>query len=252
MPIDSIRYDSLPGSSLAAYDEAMLKILGRIIRRFGQRRPVIVAPERGATRHDYRLIAGIDVFLAVRALDRRGVLARIADLDEYRAAVQFYRYELLRLDLSWENQARYLLALHDLYRMRHFFPPSHPTLSALSGLPMARIRDLLHGLTLLKEHNLKDGTIPFPTDLRPIRTTYPEALQKEMIRGLVEEGWTRRQAMKFAAERLTVGSSNVGKATGREVHLSLVDIGLTGTGKGQVLQPTRDAGLALSAAGGGR
>ncbi len=240
--VDSIRYDSLPGTSLAACDEAMLKILGRIIKRFGQPRPVIVAPEKGAARHDYGLIAGIDVFLAVRDLGQRGVLARIADLDEYRAAVQFYRYELLRLDLSWENQARYLLALHDLYRARQYFSPSVPTLSALSGLPMARIRDLLHGITLLKGHNLSDGTIPFPTLLRPIRTAYPEILQKEVIRGLVEEGWTRRRATEYAAERLTVEVSDLGTAMERERHGNLADVCLARPGNGQVLQQAWPSG----------
>lgn len=251
IPLDSIRYDSLPGISLATYDEAMLKILGRIIRRFGRPRPVTVEPEKWAARPSYRLIAGIDVFLAVRGLGNRGVLARIADLDEYRAAVQFYRYELLRLDISWENQARYLLVLEDLYRERHFFSPSLPALSALSGLPTSRIRDLLHGIALLKSHNLSDGTIPFPTLLRPIRTTYPEALQKEMIRGLVEEGWTRRRAMKCAAERLTVGISDAGKVMDRKLQIDLVDVRLPIPGDGQGFQ-AKDAGLALVAAGGGR
>ncbi len=80
--IDSIRYNPMPGTSLAACDEAMLKILGRIIRRFGQPRPVIVALEKGASRYDYRLVGGMDIFLAVRDLGQREVLARPADLDE--------------------------------------------------------------------------------------------------------------------------------------------------------------------------
>ncbi|MDA8188235.1 MAG: hypothetical protein M0T85_08850 [Dehalococcoidales bacterium] len=252
--IDSIRYDSLPGTYIVACDEAMLKILGRLIRRFGQPRPLIVSPEEVAAQYRYRLVGGMDIFLAVRALGQRGVLARIAKLDEYKATVQFYRYELMRLDLSWENQARYLLALHELYRERQYFPPSLPTLSALSGVPMSRIRDLLHGIELLKSHNLSDGTIPFPTLLRPIRTTYPEALQKEMIRGLVEEGWTRRRATEYAAERLTVGSNDAGKAKAmdREFHLNLVDVSLTRSGNEHLLQPARNARLALTAAGGGR
>ncbi len=117
---------------------------------------------------------------------------------------------------------------------------------------MSRIRDLLHGITLLDKHNLSDGTIPFPTLLRPIRTTCPEALQEEIIRGLVEEGWTRRRATEYAAERLTVGVSALGKAMERERHGNLVDVGLAKSGNGQVPQPGRGAGLALGAAGGGR
>ena len=250
--IDSIRYDLLPGTSVAACDEGMLKILGRIIRRLGQPRPLTVTPEKGAAQHRYRLIGGMDVFLAVRDLGQRDVLARIVELSEYKAAVQFYRCELLRLDLSWENQARSLLALHDLYRKRQYFSPSLPTLGALSGLPMSRIRDLLHGIALLKSHNLSDGTIPFPTLLRPIRTTYPEALQKEIIRGLVEEGWTRRSATDYAAGRLTVGVSDMGKAVEREIPPNLVDVSLPRPGHERVFQPTEDAGLALGTMGGGR
>ena len=249
--IDLIRHDSLPGTSLAACDQAMLKILGRIIQRFGQMRPLLVSPDRDAAQHRYRLIGSVDVFLAVRELGRKEVQARIANLSEYNASVQFYRSELLRLDLSWENQARYLLALEDLYRERRFFSPSLPTLSALSGLPMSRIRDLLHGITILKSHGLSDGTIPFPTLLRPIRPTYPEALQKEMIRGLVEERWTRRRAMECAAERLTVGISDAGKAMDRKLQIDLVDVSLPIPWDGRGLQ-ARDARLALVAAGEGR
>ncbi len=250
--LDAIRIDSLPGAPLVVCDEGMVKILGRFIRKFGQPRPIVVSPEKVAGQHHYRLVGGMDVFLAVRDLGQREVLARITDLSEYKTAIQFYRCELLRLDLSWENQARCLLALHDLYRERQYFPPSLPALSALSGLSKARIRDLLHGIALLNKHGLADGAVPFPTLLRPIRPTYPEALQREMIRGLVEEEWTRRRVAEYAAGRLTIGVSDTAKTMSSDPRLSLIDVRLQSQGNGRIPQLASNAGLALNAAGGGR
>lgn len=249
--IDSIRDDPLPDVSVVAHDAAMLQILGRIVELFGQARPVIVAPQKGIAQQRYRLVGGMDIFLAVRDIGYKQVLAWVTELSDYDAAMQFYRCELLRLDLSWENQARCLLALQELYRQRHYFQPSLHALGILSGLESSRIRDLLHGIALLQRYNLGDGTIPFPTLLRSIRPSYPEALQKELVRGLVEEEWTRRRATSYAVDKLWGGLREEGAARNPEID-SVVGVSLLSVEDTRTARTARGAAFVPSAFAGGR
>ncbi len=200
--IESIRHDTLPRPPVAPYDKDMVHMMGRIIRRIGQGRPLVVAPQKGTPPVTYRLLGGLDILLAAKSLGRTSVFVQIVEPSECEAKVEFYRYELRRLDLSWENQARCLLALEEMHRERHYISPSLPTMAELSGLTTSRTRDLLHGIRLLKRHRLNDGTIPFPTLLRSIRPTYPEAIQRELIQGIAKGEWTRRQAVDHAIAQL--------------------------------------------------
>lgn len=219
VPIGSIRQDMLPHPPIANYDSAMVRILGRIFQLIGQRKPLVLAPHNTARQQCYRLVGGLDVLLAAKALGWKHVLAHIVELSQYEASVQFYRCELQRLDLSWENQARCLLALRNVYRRRYHCWPCLATLGTLSGLTKSRTRDLLHGVALLKRHGISDGTIPFPTLLRSVRATYPEAVQRDLIHGLVEGGWTRRRATSYAKGRMQERTSDVlGKARRPNIH----------------------------------
>ncbi|TAK36115.1 MAG: hypothetical protein EPO21_03975 [Chloroflexota bacterium] len=205
--IEHIRRDT-PKPPVAEYDKGMIRMLARVLKVLGQPRPLIVKPQKG-NQLKYRIVGGMDILLGAIALGWKNVSAQVIDLDDHEAAMQFYRAELLRLDLSWEDQARCVLAIQDLYHERHPLPPSLATLSTLSGLSPSRTRDLLHGITLLKKHRLSDGTIPFPTLLRSVRLTYPEAMQRELIRGLVDEEWTRRRATSHATSRIRKQTLNV-------------------------------------------
>lgn len=249
VPIGSVRDDLLPHPPLVRYDKSMIRILGRILQVVGQPRPVIVRPRSSPQRQGYRLVGNADIFLAAKALRLDRVLARIEELTDYEARVRFYCCELLRLDLSWENQARCLLALEEAYRERHYLPPSVATLASLSGLTRSRTRDLLHGIALLRRHNLEDGTIPFPTLLRSVREAYPEAIQRELIRGLAKGQWTRRRANGYAAVRLRDRTLRAGKAEIRVT--SLADLSPT-TGKGRMPPVVKNEGLLVGAGVGGR
>ncbi len=252
VPIASVRDDPLPPPPLVRYDEAMIRILGRILRVKGQPRPVIVRPRNGLQKQGYHLVGNVDIFLAEKALRLDHVLVQIEELTDYEARVRFCRYELLRLDLSWENQARYLLALQEVYREWHCFVPSVATLASLSDLTRSRTRDLLHGITLLNRHNLEDGMIPFPTLLRSVRDAYPEAIQRELIRGLIKGNWTRRRANGYAAAALsdlTLHIANIGRT---EINVaSLADVPPT-RGNGRVLPPVKSEALIAVAGVGGR
>lgn len=215
VPISAIHRET-PRTPVADYDKAMIRILARVLKVLGQPRPLIVTPLKGQ-QQAYRIVGGIDILLAAIALGCKNLLAQVIELNDYEAAVQFYRSELLRLDLSWENQARCVLAIQGLYHERHPLLPSLATLSTLSGLSTSRTRDLLHGITLLKRHRLSDGLIHFPTGLRSVRLTYPNGMQRELIRGLADEGWTRRRATSHAtAKRRKQTLGVVGQARGQD------------------------------------
>ena len=219
--IESIRHDMLPRPPVVPYDKAVVHMMRRIVRRIGQGRPLVVAPQKGTPPVTYRLLGGLDILLAAKALGRTRVFVQIVEPSECEAKVEFYRYELRRLDLSWENQARCLLALEEMHRERHYISPSLPTLSGLSGLTLSRTRDLLHGIRLMKKHNLNDGTIPFPTLLRSIRPSYPQAIQRELIQGIINGEWTRRQAVGHATAEMRRKKTQMGERKIQKARTSL-------------------------------
>lgn len=175
------------------FDEAALRELADSIKRHGVVQPLVVTPEKGR-KNSYRLIAG----------ERRWRAAKLAGLDSVPAIVRERKEQeqmeialienVQRVDLNPLEQAISIERLHEQFNL------SYEAIAQRLGKAVSTISNSVRLLRLPEaaRHALAAGKISEGHARAILAIKDDEQRQLYLLQAIIKEGWSVRQAERFA------------------------------------------------------
>lgn len=195
-----------PDQPRREFDEASIKGLADSIRVHGVLQPIIVVRDSGSK--GYKIVAGERRWRAAAAAKLENIPAIVRSLKELEQIELALIENIQRVDLSPLEQAL------SVYKLQHQFNLSLEQVSQKLGKAQSTVSNLARLLrlpeaarTALKEGKITEGHARAILSL----SRYP-ARQEELLRSILNNGWTVRQAEQFATEAKKGSKSQVARA----------------------------------------
>lgn len=181
-----------PDQPRSEFDDASLKDLASSIERHGILQPIIVVRDEGSK--GYKIVAGERRWRAAQLAKMQHVPAIVRSLQELEQIELALIENIQRVDLSPLEQAL------SVYKLQHHFNLNLEQISEKLGKAQSTVSNLARLLKLPKPSQvaLKTGKIS-EGHARAILSLYRyPAKQEELLKSILDNGWTVRQAEQFA------------------------------------------------------
>jgi ParB family chromosome partitioning protein len=190
IPLGEIRLN--PDQPRKHFDEKSLEELAASIKTYGLLQPLVLSPEGGG----YIIIAGERRFRAAKMAGLKEITALIRSSKELERIEIGLVENVQREDLSPLEQAVSILRLHEQFNMEY------KDIAGRLGKALSTVTNIVRLLQLPENARkaLQDKKISEGHARSILALKDSPALQDELLRGIINKGWSVRAAERFVSE----------------------------------------------------
>lgn len=180
-----------PDQPRKQFDQQALEELGHSIKRFGILQPIVVTP--GSAAGSYVIIAGERRYRAAKLAGLANVPAIVRTSEELEQLEIALVENVQRVDLKPLEQAASIYQLHNQFNI------DYETIAKRLGKAQATVSNLVRLLQLpaSAQKALNDGSLT-EGHARAILAIKDDAVKEELLKLILKNHWTVRQAEQFA------------------------------------------------------